>query len=217
MAGVRKFDDEAVLDQAMKVFWARGYEGTSVDDLVEATGLKRGSLYNAFGDKEQLFLRVLDRYEKRFLRSLVETLGGADARRALARMLETQITWLTSAGHPAGCLMANTFAESAHCKDAVGQAALGAAATTESAIYDLLRRAQAEGQLDAGHDARALARFFTAVSRGVAQLHRSGGDARALRDVAQTALLVLDAPPAKGRVEIRGDILSTGERWDAES
>lgn len=196
MAGVRKFDEEVVLDRVMNLFWSRGYESTSVDDLVEATGLKRGSLYNAFGDKEQLFLRVLDRYYDRYLRTLLGTLSSptGDAKQALGRMLEAQVAYLVSPGHPAGCLMANTFAEAGHCADPVGQVAHRAAAEIESAIYDVLRRAQSEGRLDAGHDARAVARFFTAVSRSLALLHRSGGDERALHDVARTSLLVLDAP-----------------------
>jgi TetR/AcrR family transcriptional regulator, transcriptional repressor for nem operon len=198
MAGVRKFDEGAVLDRVMNVFWERGYEGTSVDDLVVATGLKRGSLYNAFGDKEKLFLRALERYEERFSGPVLESLRGSDPRRALAGMFETQLSGFTSPGHPSGCLVVNTFAEAGHHGDVVGQAARRSAAVIEDAIYDLLRRAQSEGRLDPGHDARALSRFFAVVSRSLALLHRSGGDERCLRDVARTALLVLDAPPASG-------------------
>ena len=72
-------------------------------------------------------------------------------------------------------------------------------AASEGALYDVLRRAQAEGRLDPGHDARALARFFLAVSRSLALIHRSLGDERYMRDVARSALLALDAPPADER------------------
>src|ERR1700738_3778032 len=62
MAGVKQFDRDEVLDRAMAAFWTRGYEATSIDDLVEATGINRGSLYGTFGDKRRLFLSALHRY-----------------------------------------------------------------------------------------------------------------------------------------------------------
>lgn len=203
MPGIRKFDEDAVLDRVMNAFWERGYEGTSVDDLVLASGLKRGSLYNAFGDKEKLFLRALERYSGRFSGPILSPLCGSDPRRALACMFDAQITGMSAPGHPAGCLMVNTFAEAGHHGDLVGQAARRFAVVFEDTLYDLLRRAQAAGTLAVEHDARALARFFAAVSRSLALSHRSGGDERALRDVVRTALLVLDAPPAPGKAQAR--------------
>ena len=62
MAGVKQFDRDEVIERAMDLFWQRGYESTSVDDLVEATGINRGSLYGTFGDKRRLFLATIDRY-----------------------------------------------------------------------------------------------------------------------------------------------------------
>jgi len=198
MAGVRKFDEEAVLDRAMQVFWERGYEAASIDDLTAATGLKRGSLYNAFGDKERLFLLAIDRYRERFERPLLEALADPDPRRGLARMLETEIAGLSGKAVPAGCLMVNTLAEVGHRSDAVSCVMRRSLATIEGALYDALRRGQATGRLHPGHDARALARFFVAVSHSIALLQRSLGDERYLHDIARSALLVLDAPPPGG-------------------
>ena len=90
MAGVKQFDEGAVLDEMMKVFWARGYEATSIDELVKATGLKRGSLYNAFGDKDQMFLAAVNRYRDKAERPLLEILADPDPRRALERMFEME-------------------------------------------------------------------------------------------------------------------------------
>ena len=194
---MRRFDEDEVLDQAMRVFWQRGYEATSIDDLVEATGLKRGSLYNAFGDKERLFLQVLARYQARYEMPLRDALDDPDLRRGLARMFEVQIAGLSEPTFPGGCLIANTFTEAGHRDDAIGQASRRSAADAESALYDALHRAQVAGQLDPGHDIRALARFFLTVSRSLALLHRCLGDARYLRDVARSALLVLDASPVR--------------------
>ncbi|WP_437727108.1 TetR/AcrR family transcriptional regulator [Sorangium sp. So ce861] len=195
MAGVRRFDEEAVLDRVMQVFWEHGYEATSIDDLEAATGLKRGSLYNAFGDKERLFLTAFERYQRRFQRPLLDALEDPDPRRAFARYFDVQITGLSSQPLPTGCLMANALAEAGNRSDRIGCAAREAFAASEGAFYDALRRAQAEGRLAPGHDARALARFFLAVSRSLALIHRSLGDDRYMRDVARSALLVLDAPP----------------------
>ena len=78
MAGVRQFDPDEVVDRAMEVFWTRGYESTSIDDLVEATGINRGSLYNAFGDKQGLFLAAIDRYWTTFADDMVAALSDRD-------------------------------------------------------------------------------------------------------------------------------------------
>ena len=75
MAGVKQFDQDVLLDQAMAVFWRNGYQGTSIQDLVEATGVNRGSLYATFGDKCGLFLAVLDHYGKRIGRPMMEALN----------------------------------------------------------------------------------------------------------------------------------------------
>src|SRR5260370_42100589 len=74
MAGVKQFDRNNVLDRAIALFWRRGYEATSIQDLVDATGINRGSLYSTFGDKQRFFLAVLDRYAEQFARPLMEQL-----------------------------------------------------------------------------------------------------------------------------------------------
>src|ERR1700730_11789741 len=80
MAGVKQFDRDEVLDRAIVAFWTRGYEATSIDDLVEATGINRGSIYGTFGDKRRLFLMALDRY---WVNAMMEELSDPDPRRAL--------------------------------------------------------------------------------------------------------------------------------------
>ena len=78
MAGVKQFDRYEVLDRAMAAFWTRGYEATSIDDLVEATGINRGSLYGTFGDKRRLFLMALDRYWDTVVNAMMEELSDPD-------------------------------------------------------------------------------------------------------------------------------------------
>jgi TetR/AcrR family transcriptional repressor of nem operon len=91
MAGVKQFDRDEVLDRAMAAFWTRGYEATSIDDLVEATGIGRGSLYSTFGDKRQLFLAALDRYWNTVGMEMFAELSDPDPRHAIERMFDALI------------------------------------------------------------------------------------------------------------------------------
>lgn len=108
MAGVRQFDEEAVLEQALAVFWQNGYSNTTMQELAGATGVQRGSLYNAYGDKETLFLRVFERYREGWLNATRTALDVPDAREALGRFLTLLVDSMT-AGNPArGCLSTKT-------------------------------------------------------------------------------------------------------------
>lgn len=196
MAGVKQFDEGVVLDEMMKVFWARGYESTSIDELVKATGLKRGSLYNAFGDKEQMFLAAVNRYREKAERPVLEMLADPDPRRALRRMFEVQSGRLCDLGQPSGCFLVNASAELGLREDAVGRALRDSLAVMERAIHETLLRAQAQGLIAPGKDLRALARFFLATSRSMALMSRATGDRTFLEDIARCALELLDAPVA---------------------
>ena len=91
MAGVKQFDRNEALDRAMVAFWSRGYEATSIDDLVQATGIGRGSLYGTFGDKRQLFLAALDQYWNTVGMEMFAQLSDPDARNAIERMFDALI------------------------------------------------------------------------------------------------------------------------------
>lgn len=112
MAGVRQFDEEAVLEKALELFWRNGLHATSMPGLAEATGVQRGSLYNAYGDKESLFLLAFERhYKRRFLNVAREALSKPDAREALTALFDVAIDSM-SAGRPTrGCLTTKTALE----------------------------------------------------------------------------------------------------------
>ena len=114
MARPKQYDREQVLDQAMRVFWARGYEATSISDLVEALGINRFSLYESFGDKRGLFLAALERYGERvFARSLLELEGDELGLAAIERYFAGMIRWAQGPMVKQGCLLINTAAEQA--------------------------------------------------------------------------------------------------------
>lgn len=196
MAGVKQFDIERAVDCAMRVFWQCGYEATSMDDLARATGVTRGSLYNAFGDKEQILLAALGHYGAVLSRPVFDALQLPDARAAIAGMLDAHIARMCNPANPPGCLMTAMCLE---CAGHSGPPAISAKIAdqfrgAETAIYKVLLRGQAQGQIAPARDLRALARFFVATTRGMAAMHKALGDLSAVRDVARVALEILDVP-----------------------
>jgi len=193
MAGVKQFDRSEVLDRAMTLFWSRGYEATSIQDLVEATGINRGSIYGTFGDKKRLFLAVIDHYGEKVAKPLMAELADPDPRRAIERMFESIIRRTSDPSFPRGCLNTNTSLECPASGDEITRKIAEGLGQQESAIYAVLRRAQAEGSLDLTRDARALARFFTGLAQGLNVVNKAVADPCVLRDMARVAMSVWDA------------------------
>jgi TetR/AcrR family transcriptional repressor of nem operon len=199
MAGVRQFDVDEVLDRAMTLFWTRGYEATSIQDLVEATGINRGSLYATFGDKQGAFLAAVDHYLEAVANSLVAELSDPDPRRAIERMLDSIIRRNSDPRFPRGCLITNSALECPSSGDAIARKIMHAVGQQESAIYRVLRRAQDEGSLAANRDTRALARFFLGVAQGLNVVNKAVANPEMLKDIARTAMKVWDGSEAAAR------------------
>jgi TetR/AcrR family transcriptional repressor of nem operon len=196
MAGVKQFNRGDVLDRAMSVFWKRGYQATSIRDLVTATGINRGSIYATFGDKEGLFLAVLDHYGEKIAKPLVAELANPDPRRAIERMFDSIIRRTSDPRSPRGCLNTNTSLECPGSGDAIARRIAEGFGRQESAIYRVVRCAQAEGSLRSALDARALARFFMAVAQGLNVVNKAVADPGVLQDIAKVAMTVWG--PAEG-------------------
>jgi len=192
MAGVKQFDRDEVLGRAMTLFWTRGYGATSIHELVEATGVNRGSLYGTFGDKKGTFLAAVDHYLVTVGRSLAEELLDPDPRRAIERMFDSIIRRNSNPRFPRGCLITNTALECPTSGDAITRKIAHAIGQQESAIYRVLRRAQAEGSLSSTRDARALARFFLGVAQGLNVVNKAVADPEMLKDIVKTAMKVWD-------------------------
>jgi TetR/AcrR family transcriptional repressor of nem operon len=192
MAGVKQFDRDEVLDRAVAAFWTRGYEATSIDDLVEATGINRGSLYGTFGDKRRLFLMALDRYWETALKAMMVELSDPDPRRAIERMFEALIRRNSDPRFPRGCLITNTSLECPACGDEIARKIAERLGEQETALYRVLRKAQAEGGLNPAQDARALARFFLGVAWGINAVNKAVADPDVHRDMVRSAMSVWD-------------------------
>jgi TetR/AcrR family transcriptional regulator, transcriptional repressor for nem operon len=193
MAGIKRFDRIEALDRAMALFWRHGYQATSIQDLVEATGVNRGSLYATFGDKCGLFLAVLDHYSDRIARPLMAELENPDPRRAIEAMFESIIRRTSDPTWPRGCLDTNTSLECPGAGDDIGRKIAERMGLQESAIYQVLRRAQSDGSLDRDQDTRALARFFVGVAQGLNVVNKAMPDPAILRDMVKVAMRVWDA------------------------
>jgi AcrR family transcriptional regulator len=186
----RTFDRDAALAAAMRLFWARGYEATSLNELTEAMGIRPGSLYAAFGDKKALFKEAVQVYS----RSPAGAFAGAALReepttyRAVARMLREAAAIYPDPSHPAGCLTLSA-ATNVTVQDADIAAFLRDLRNANlAALRDRLSTARQQGELPADADPAALAGYFAVVIQGMSQRARDGADAAELAQIAELAL-----------------------------
>lgn len=188
MARPRQFDEKQVLNAVRDQFWDAGYAATSLEDLMRVSGLGKGSLYAAFGDKRQLFLRVLRGYtddgHDQLRKALAEAPRALDALRML---LEAPIDGLTGvAGARRGCLMANSTCELGNADPEVLDHVHRAYETSTALIGDCVARAQHEGDVPAEADPIALARALLAAQQGIVFMSRTGLDTATLTATAHS-------------------------------
>ena len=193
MARPREFEKEAVVRAALEVFWRQGYQATSVQDLVEATGLNRGSLYDTFGDKHGLFLEAVEHYRRQFsARRLAQLEEEGPLRDKLAAFFNEMIEFSVGEGRLLGCLMTNAAVELApHDRDTALAVAANMAGM-EKAFRRLLTSARKAGELSADKSPRDLARFLTATANGLRVMAKVSPERAALKSVVRVALQSLD-------------------------
>ncbi|WP_226832281.1 TetR/AcrR family transcriptional regulator [Brachybacterium sp. FME24] len=193
MARPREFDEAAVLDAAREQFWLKGYAATSMDAIAAATGLGKGSLYGAFGGKQQLFLRIFDGYCARLTDAVTSGLTGPDEQayvRLCAHIRATAAAVAADSRHR-GCLLAKSVAElSEHDPEITvrSRRTLDGIAVT---LADDIRAAQRHRDLDPAADADRLALLVVAVLRGIEALGKAGIGADLVEGVAETAIALL--------------------------
>ena len=184
----RAFDPDATLDRAMHVFWAKGYEGASLSDLTRAMHINRPSLYAAFGNKEQLFGKVLDRYMSGPLAWFGKALAAPKARSVVEQIFFGAARMASDPRLPAGCLMVQGALACGDAAGSVRKEAAGRRATSEVALRRRLQRAKREGDLPKNPDPTELARYVMTVLQGMAVQGADGASPDQLRRVVQMAL-----------------------------
>ena len=187
----RSFNPDKALDVALRVFWRKGYQGASLSDLTKAMGINRPSLYGAFGDKEALFRKVLDRYMNAQACYMQEALTQSTARACVERLLLGSVESMCGSGNPSGCLLVQGALASGEEADPIRRELISRRQAGETAIRRRLKRAKAEGDLPAGSDPATIARYLATVSQGMAVQAASGASRNDLRLVAETALRAL--------------------------
>lgn len=187
----RGFDREQALETAMHLFWQRGYEATSISELTAAVGVSAPSLYAVFGSKEDLFRAALQRYLEQFRRERGQLLAtpGLSARAAFEALFEAIADGFGGCPARSGCMLvaAETGGlgeAAAHLREVLGAHRAG----IEAGFRQRIERGQREGDVAAGVDAAALAKFLSTVVQGLSIQARDGAGAQSLREVLRTAL-----------------------------
>jgi AcrR family transcriptional regulator len=190
----RTFDEAAVLDAATCLFWERGYEGTSIKDLIDAMGMSPPSVYAAFGSKEALYDRVLDRYAQTFGQMLLRELQAEpDLKRTISALVQDWARLLTGGSHPKGCMISLGMPTHSPDQASIAQSVANRRAATRQLF--LLRLEAGRDQLPAGTDLTALANYLAMVIAGMSMLARDGLDTAALLAVADRVMRAWPTDP----------------------
>ena len=184
----REFDIDDALDRALKVFWRKGYEGASLPDLTRAMRINRPSLYAAFGNKQSLFLKALDRYLEGPAAYVREALKEPAARAVAERLLGGALDLLIDSRNPRGCLMVHGALACGKAADAIRRKLTSHRVEGEARIRRRFERAQDEGDLPADANPADLARYVATVMQGMAVQAAGGASHDALRRVVRLAL-----------------------------
>jgi len=193
MARPREFDPDLVVERAMQVFWAKGYEATSLDDLCEATQLNRSSLYSSFGDKHTLFLATLDRYGDRAVSMVAAALSKpVHIRESLGAFLAGMVEGIVAGPQRTGCFIGNCTAEvSRHDREAALRIQRNIT-RIEATFRNAFEQAKKRGDLAPDCDVEALARYFVVTIQGLRLMGKAISDRDVLEDVVGVMLRSLD-------------------------
>jgi AcrR family transcriptional regulator len=191
MGRPRSFDIDGALDRALQVFWRKGFEGASLLELTKAMGINRPSLYAAFGDKEALFRKALDRYLDGPASYIQEALKEPTARAVVERLLRGAADLNAAPRNPGGCLMVQGALACGEAADSIRQELILLRAAGEASIRRRLQRAKSEGDLPADTDPAALARYIATVLYGMAVQAAGGASRDKLQHVVEMALQTL--------------------------
>jgi AcrR family transcriptional regulator len=188
MGRPRAFCEDKALDAAMRVFWEKGYEGASLDDLTGAMGINRSSLYSSFGDKEQLFKRAIAHYAEGPASYVGESLLQPTAHAVVETLLKGTLALLTDPTHPPGCLFIQGGLACGSGAESVKQALIDWRRNGEAAIEKRMKQARKEGDLPPDVDPRDLARYICILMTGLGVQAANGATKSAMTRAVDLAL-----------------------------
>ncbi|MET0393817.1 MAG: TetR/AcrR family transcriptional regulator [Chitinophagaceae bacterium] len=192
MARTKVFDEQQVLDKAMNLFWQKGYNATSAQDLVEGLGISRSSLYDTYGDKHSLFIRALHQYRRQRIDDAVSEAGTTPDPEAYIRSLfEFVKTEALDENHSRGCFMVNSAVELAPFDREVATIVNSIMHDFEDAVCRAVRKGQDEGIFTAKYPARSLARFIFNSLCGLRVTVKFDASKKAFDDIVNVCLSAL--------------------------
>jgi TetR/AcrR family transcriptional repressor of nem operon len=192
VARSKEFNEEEVLDKAVDVFWAKGYEATSIQDLVHAMGIQRGSLYATFGGKQQLFLTALNRYGDVVVKSLLSILTSKpSAQQSIHLFFSQLVEHLLNAGPLRSCLVTNSAIERGLADEATRKKVCALLNAIEKGFYQALLNAQKQNEVSSDLNLTATAYFLTSSMQGLIVMGKVCQERSVLESINQITLSVL--------------------------
>ena len=193
MSRHKEFDRDEALNKAMEVFWSRGYERASLQDLVRHMGINRQSIYDTFGDKHALFLQALDRYRDIQSRNVFEVLERpGSVKKNLRQLFEGVVEKALSKDGRRGCFVANSVSELAGRCQETATRTCHSIAEAEKMFQRAMVRGMQQGEFSGIQDTRAVARFLYSSLQGLLLLGKATSDRQLLNDIVKVTLSVLD-------------------------
>jgi AcrR family transcriptional regulator len=185
----KNFDRSVALQQAMKLFWERGYEGASFDDLTAAMGISPSSFYNAFGSKERLYQEATEAYVEAAGKWFAGELNAdTDTRTAFHRLLTAATREFTRDDLPTGCMISLACTQVPPALACLRDAMVGYRGAAQSAMAARIQRGIDEGDVPKDTDVEALAAFYSALSRGLAVQARDGASRERLQKIVEVGM-----------------------------
>jgi len=188
----RTFDKDQAIDSAMRVFWEKSFEGTTMTDLTNATGLSRSSIHAAFGSKEGLFLKAVERYQAGPMRYVPKALAEPTLPRAIEALIRGMVSFLSTPGNPKGCLSIHGALAGGTDGEPVMQIMTEWRKSNLNLIKERIQQAQREGELRREVNAGDYTRYIAAIMIGIGIQAVNGAGRAELTRLADMALQLLE-------------------------
>lgn len=193
MARTKEFDENEVLNKAVDLFWLKGYNGTSMQDLVDGLGISRSSLYDTYGDKHTLYIKALECYQCTASAKISQIVNSnLPAKETIKQILEFITDELLGDHSRKGCFMVNAEVEVAPHDEAVKQMICRNDQQVEDIFYQVVKKGQDKGEIDHTQDGRAIARSIANTVKGMQVTAKSTTEKAVFDDIIRLALLMLN-------------------------
>jgi len=193
MARTKDFDEDEVLKKAMDLFWNKGYNGTSMQDLVDGLGISRSSLYDTYTDKHTFYIKSLEHYKKTAGAGMMTAMeGGVSAKEKVSAVLYYFVNELTKDPERKGCFLVNSAVELASHDLEINKLLCESDSQTEALLRDTIAQGQKTGEISNKQDAASMARFIFNTIKGIRVTARSASDKKSFDDIVALTLSVLN-------------------------